>query len=85
MSQSDYLRKHALECTRLAAECMQLVGDVASPTLQRHFLRMARVWTTLADQGPSADTQTKNQTNRVYPAHARTSRQQTLSAPPVRG
>jgi len=85
MSDSDNLRKHALECMRLAADCMQLAGDAPSPALQSHFLRMARVWTTLADQGPSADTQTKNQTNQVYPAHARTSRQQTLSAPPVRG
>jgi hypothetical protein len=55
VSQSDYLRKHALECARLAAECMQLVGDVASPTLQRHFLRMAGVWTANAEHGPGAD------------------------------
>jgi hypothetical protein len=55
VSQSDYLRKHELECTRLASECMQLVGDVASPTLQRHFLGMARVWTAHAEHGPGAD------------------------------
>jgi hypothetical protein len=79
MSESDNLRKHALECMRLATDCMQLAGDAPSPALQSHFLRMARVWTTLADQGPSADTQTKNRTTRVYPAHARVSRQQ----PPV--
>ena len=45
MSESDKLRKHELECMRLAADCMQLVGDVRSPALQRHFLWMARVWT----------------------------------------
>jgi hypothetical protein len=65
VSESDNLRKHALECMRLAADCMQLAGDVHSPTLQSHFLRMARVWPTLADRGPSADAQTKNGTKRV--------------------
>jgi hypothetical protein len=60
VSESDNLRKHALECMRLAADCMQLVGDVHSPILQAHFLRMAKVWPTLADRGPSADTQTEN-------------------------
>ena len=55
MSESDYLRKHELACMRLAAECMQLVGDVASPTLQRHFLKMASVWTAKAEHGPGAD------------------------------
>jgi hypothetical protein len=55
VSESDYLRKHALECTRLAADCMQLVGDVHSPTLQRHFLEMASAWTAQAEGGPGAD------------------------------
>lgn len=54
MSESNYLRKHALECTRLAVECMQLVGDVDSPILQRHFLKMANVWTAHAERGPGA-------------------------------
>jgi hypothetical protein len=58
VSESDNLRKHALECMRLATDCMQLVGDVHSPTLRSHFLRMARVWRILANRGPSADTQT---------------------------
>ena len=57
MPDSDYLRKHALECMRLASDCMQLVGDVSSPALQSHFLRMARVWSERAE-GPSAETQT---------------------------
>jgi hypothetical protein len=52
VSESDYLRKYELECMRLAAECMQLVGDVRSPTLQRHFLKMASVWTAEAEHGP---------------------------------
>jgi len=55
VSESDYLRKHALECTRLAADCMQLVGDLHSPTLQRHFLEMANVWTAQAEHGPGAE------------------------------
>jgi hypothetical protein len=50
--ESDHVRNHALECMRLAADCMQLVGDVQNPALQRHFLRMARVWRTMAEQGP---------------------------------
>ena len=70
MSESD-LRKHALECVRLAADCMQLVGDVRSPTWQRHFLEMARIWTARAERGPSVDTPTRNSTKRVYPARAR--------------
>ena len=60
MSESDYLRKDALESMRLAADCMQLAGDVRSPTLQRQFLRMAKAWTTRAERGPGADTQNEN-------------------------
>jgi hypothetical protein len=56
--ESDNLRKHALECMRLATDCMQLVGNVHSPTLRSHFLRMAGVWRILADREPSTDTQT---------------------------
>jgi hypothetical protein len=37
-------RKYELECIRLAADCVQLVGNVDSPALQSHFLRMARLW-----------------------------------------
>jgi hypothetical protein len=55
VSELNYLRKHALECTRLAADCMQLVSDVDSPTLQGHFLKMASVWTTEAEHGLDAD------------------------------
>jgi hypothetical protein len=57
--ETDYSRKHSLECLRLAADCMQLVGDVRIPALQSHFLRMARVWSDRAVQEPSADMQTE--------------------------
>ncbi len=62
MSDSDYSRKHALECLRLASDCMQLVCDVGSPALQSHFLHMARVWSDLAVRGPTAETQSE----RIY-------------------
>ena len=48
MSEWDNMRKHELECMRLASDCMQLAGDVDRPALRSHFIRMARVWTTLA-------------------------------------
>ncbi len=32
MSDSDNSRKRALECMRLVADCMQLAGDVHSPS-----------------------------------------------------
>lgn len=56
MPESDNWRKYELECMRLAADCMQLVGDVHNPALQSFFLRMARVWSNLAEQGPGAAT-----------------------------
>ena len=56
MSKSEQLKKHSLECLRLEADCMQLAGDAANPKLQSHFLRMARVWFTLAISGPSGHT-----------------------------
>ena len=55
MAISDVARKHELECLRLASDCMQLVGDVASPALQRHFLSMARAWTADAESGPGVE------------------------------
>jgi hypothetical protein len=59
VSDSDNSRKRALECMRLVADCMQLAGDVHSPIMQSHFLRMASEWRTLADEGPG-DTRTRN-------------------------
>jgi hypothetical protein len=55
VSESVNARKHALECMRLATDCRQLADEVHSPTLQQHFLRMARVWSTHAEQGPVAN------------------------------
>jgi hypothetical protein len=59
VSDSDNWRRHALECLRLAADCMQLVGDVHNPALQRHLLRMAGLWSNRAERGQTADTQPK--------------------------
>jgi hypothetical protein len=60
VSESDHSRKHALECMRLAADSMQLAGDVQNPALQSHFVRMARVWSDLAVRGPNGDTRMEN-------------------------
>jgi hypothetical protein len=46
-------QKHALECMRLASDCMQLAHDVESQHLRSHFVRMAAEWSALADQGQS--------------------------------
>ena len=42
-------RKHALACLRMAADCMQLVGEIRTPDLQRHFLELAGLLTAAAD------------------------------------
>ena len=57
MSNPELLRKHALECLRLEADCMQLAGDARNPNVQflGIFVRMARVWSGLAVSGPSAN------------------------------
>jgi hypothetical protein len=51
VSDSDNMRRHALECMRLAADCKQLAGDVRNPAWQSHLLRMAKIWTTQAVRG----------------------------------
>ena len=38
-------RKHELACLRMAADCMQLVGEIRTSDLQRHFLELARLLT----------------------------------------
>jgi hypothetical protein len=53
MPDSDYSRKHDLECLRLASDLTQLAS---SPALRSHFLRMAKVWTSLAEVGLGANT-----------------------------
>jgi hypothetical protein len=45
-----HLRKYELLCMRLAAECRNLAADVPEPELKAQFLRMARIWTELANQ-----------------------------------
>jgi hypothetical protein len=42
-------RKHELACLRMAADCMQLVGDIRTPDLQRRFLELARLLTAAAE------------------------------------
>jgi hypothetical protein len=42
-------RKHELACLRMASDCMQLVGDIQNPDLQRHFLELARHLTAAAE------------------------------------
>ena len=61
MSEPVNRREHELECMRLAASCMQLAGDVQSPALQSHFVRMARVWSDRAVRGPNPDTRTESE------------------------
>jgi hypothetical protein len=72
---SGNLRKHDVECLRLAADCMQLAGDVGGPW-QQHFVLMAKHWTALAERGPDTATLTKTSAKRIHPAHANTSQQQ---------
>jgi hypothetical protein len=55
MFEAKQLQKHALECLRLQADCMQLAGVARSLTVQSHFVSMARFWGTLAASGPSSD------------------------------
>ena len=55
MFEAKQLQKHALECLRLQADCMQLAGVACSPNVQSHFASMARFWGTLAVSGPSSD------------------------------
>ena len=45
-------RKLELECLRMAADCMQLVGTVQNFKLQRHFLKLARQLTAVAEAAP---------------------------------
>jgi hypothetical protein len=53
------LQRHALECLRLQADCMELAGVARSSNVQSHFVSMARFWGTLAASGPSSNTRPK--------------------------
>jgi hypothetical protein len=55
MFEAKQLRKHALECLRLQADCMQLARVAHSRNLQSHFVSMARFWSDLAVSGPSSN------------------------------
>jgi hypothetical protein len=59
MFDAKQLQKHALECLRLQADCLQLAGVARSPIVQSHFVSMARFWDTLAASGPSSDVGSK--------------------------
>ena len=59
MLDPEQSRKHALECLRHEADCMQLAGDAPDPNSQSHFLRMARVWFAMAVSGPNANANLK--------------------------
>ena len=59
MFETKQLPKHALECLRLQADCMQLAGVARSVNVQSHFVSMGRFWGTLAVSGPSSDAGSK--------------------------
>jgi hypothetical protein len=44
------VQEYALLCLRLAAECRGLAADAPEPSLRAHFIRLAGMWTELADQ-----------------------------------
>lgn len=75
---SDNLRKHDVECLRLAADCMQLASELVG-SWQQHFLQMAEHWTALAESGPDMHAPTKTSARRIHSAHANTSQQQVLA------
>ena len=59
MFDAKLLQRHALECLRLQADCMQLAGVARSRNVQSHFVSMAQFWGTLAASGPSSNTRSK--------------------------
>ena len=52
MIEAEQLRKHALECLRLQADCMELAGVAHCRNVQSHFVSMAQFWGNLAVSGP---------------------------------
>jgi hypothetical protein len=59
MPVSEYARKRDLECLRLASDLTRLANRNVGPILRSHFRRMAKVWTSLAEFGPGANTATR--------------------------
>jgi hypothetical protein len=65
--EAKQLRKHALECLRLQADCMELATVAHCSNMQSHFVFMAEFWGNLAVSGPNSKAgpkilKTKNQT-----------------------
>jgi hypothetical protein len=56
MFEAKRLQRHAVECLRLQADCMELAGVARSPDVQSHFVSMARFWSALAASGASSNT-----------------------------
>jgi hypothetical protein len=54
MFKTNQLRKHALECLRLQADCMELARDARDYDVKAHFVRMAGFWDALAVSGPES-------------------------------
>jgi hypothetical protein len=50
MSMSDNLRKHDLDCLRLASDLTQLASDVLNADLRTHLLQMARACNGLVER-----------------------------------
>ena len=46
-------RKHELACLRMASDCMELVGVIQDPAVQRRFLELARQLTAAAEPAPT--------------------------------
>jgi two-component system, response regulator PdtaR len=55
MFEAKQLRKHALECLCLQADCMEMAGVAYGHNVQSHFVSMAEFWGALAVSGPSVD------------------------------
>jgi hypothetical protein len=55
MPDSEYSRKHDLECLRLASDLTQLASSKVSLGLRSQLLRMAKAWTGLAESGPDTN------------------------------
>jgi hypothetical protein len=55
MPDSEYTRKHDLECLRLASDLRELANSKVSSGLRSQFLRMAKMWTGLAESGSDAN------------------------------
>ena len=53
--EAKQLRKHALECLRLQADCMELATVAHCSNMQSHFVFMAEFWGNLAVSGPSSN------------------------------